>query len=48
MSEFRILVNGKIFLGDWSNCEKMTIQDMQELEASLNELYPKDWQIVFR
>ena len=48
MSEFRILVNRKIFLGDWSNCERMTIQDMQKLEANLNELYPNDWQLVFR
>ena len=48
MREYRILVNNQIYICDWLNCENLTIQDMQQMEANLNELYPNDWQIVFR
>lgn len=48
MKQFRVLINGNNYLGEWSNCSDVSIEYMQRLENSLNNYYGDNWQIVYR
>ena len=48
MKEFRILIDGNIYLGDWSSCENVSIEYMQRLAERLNRFYGNNWQVIYR
>lgn len=48
MKEFRILINGNLYLGDWSNCADCSIEYMNALQERFNRYYGNNWQIVYR
>lgn len=48
MKQFRILIYGNTYLGEWSNCSDVDIKYMERLAKSLNNYYGNDWQIVYR